>query len=190
MSKCSYVEISREIIYSEVYDCRKGAFELLFYLLLDREIETNSLEIIPKMLGRNLFNMDENTLKKKLFKLKKWGYIELYKTERPWKIIVALRKNDDLYKIGDFELFLDDDLIIQPPKSYSRNDSGYDNFRKSVLERDNFTCQLCGSKENLEVHHKKSYAKYARLRTVVSNGITLCQKCHDKVHGGEVDIVE
>lgn len=188
MSKCEFVEISRDIVYSDLYS-DKEMLSIFMEILLDRDCETNSIKVTWGELGERT-HISEDTTKKKLFKLKKLGYIELYKTDRKWKIIVAIRKNDDLYKIGDFELFLNDDLIIPLPKSNSRNDKGYDKFRKSVLKRDNYICKICGAKENLEVHHKKSYAKHTRLRTTVSNGMTLCEKCHDKVHSGEVDIVE
>lgn len=55
--------------------------------------------------------------------------------------------------------------------------------RKKALERDNYTCQLCGSKQNLEVHHIipfndfKSYEKANEL----NNLVTLCKSCHGKI---------
>lgn len=62
----------------------------------------------------------------------------------------------------------------------------YRQWRKSVLERDNYTCQKCGAKEKvMEVHHIKSFAKYPELRDEVSNGITLCHNCHVSVHKEE-----
>ena len=60
----------------------------------------------------------------------------------------------------------------------------YKNFVNIVLERDNYTCRYCGSKNGmghnirLEVHHLKSYAEYPELRYDPSNGITLCRPCH------------
>lgn len=181
MSKNQYVEINGEILHSDLYSDDKYTLLIFLYLLSNREIETNSTEIITRGLAGDL-KIDEETLKKKLFRMKKLGYIELYQSEPKWKIIVAIRKKEHLYDIGDFELFLDEQLIISPSKSNSRNESGYGKFRKDVLKRDNFTCQLCGSNEKLEVHHKRPYAKYKTLRTTVSNGITLCEKCHKKIH--------
>lgn len=189
MSKCNCIQISRKMIRSDFFVKDKGALFLFCYLLGSREIETNSKKIYFGEITWNL-KEDEEQIKKKLFKLKKEGYIELYKTKWKSVIIVAFRKREDLYKIGDFELFLDENSIIQPPKNYSRRDKGYDKFRKAVLKRDNHTCQLYGAKENLEVHHKKAYAKYIKLRTTVSNGITLCEKCHDKVHSKGGDLIE
>lgn len=56
----------------------------------------------------------------------------------------------------------------------------YRNFRRLVLERDSYTCQVCGSKNNLEVHHIKSFEKYKKLRFDINNGLTLCNICHRK----------
>lgn len=131
------------------------------------------------------FRKPEKEIKKILFSLRDGGMIEIYKGGFGNYLEIVLR-DCGILEIEGGEIFLDDRKIAKTPKSKARTDKGYDKFRKSVLERDNYTCQVCGSKENLEVHHKKPYAKYIKLRTTVSNGITLCEKCHDKAHYGEV----
>lgn len=55
-------------------------------------------------------------------------------------------------------------------------------WRNAVLHRDRFTCQSCGSKENLHGHHIKSWAKYPNFRFDISNGLTLCERCHYSAH--------
>lgn len=63
-----------------------------------------------------------------------------------------------------------------------RNSFLYKQWRKSVLERDNYTCQICGEKEKvsgkLEADHIKQFAYFPELRFDINNGRTLCKDCH------------
>lgn len=66
-----------------------------------------------------------------------------------------------------------------------RRSAEYKEWRKAVFERDNYTCQLCGVRGvRLNAHHKKPFATFHNLRTDINNGITLCERCHRKVHHG------
>ena len=70
--------------------------------------------------------------------------------------------------------------IIDPRQ---RSSAEYVQWRTSVFERDDYTCQLCAKRGvRLEAHHKKSWAKHPELRYEVSNGITLCYECHKMLH--------
>jgi 5-methylcytosine-specific restriction endonuclease McrA len=54
-------------------------------------------------------------------------------------------------------------------------------WRKSVFERDNHTCQECGKRGGyLEAHHVKPFAFFPELRYELSNGQTMCRPCHNK----------
>ena len=55
--------------------------------------------------------------------------------------------------------------------------------RLEILEHDNFTCQLCGSKDRqLHVHHA-SYLKGNKIWDYDADSlITLCTDCHSRVH--------
>lgn len=63
-----------------------------------------------------------------------------------------------------------------------RDSSKYKNWRLSIFKRDNYTCQKCGSKEKINAHHLYSWKEYPEKRYDLENGITLCEKCHIKVH--------
>jgi len=56
----------------------------------------------------------------------------------------------------------------------------YLEWKKYILERDNFKCVLCGSKENIEVDHIKSLALFPEMALDKNNGRVLCNKCHKK----------
>ena len=60
-------------------------------------------------------------------------------------------------------------------------------WRERVLMRDGFSCKMCGAKEDLQAHHIIAWQQTGEgdpLRIDVSNGITLCRKCHLIAHNG------
>ena len=79
-----------------------------------------------------------------------------------------------------------------------RNCFKYRQWRSDVFTRDDFTYQNCGDKTsgNLNAHHIKPFAqiiKENKIKTVeqalnceelwnINNGLTLCKKCHSKIH--------
>lgn len=69
-----------------------------------------------------------------------------------------------------------------PASLKQRTSSLYKNWRKLVLDRDNYCCLKCKSKSNLVAHHKRSFASNPKLRLDVKNGATLCTKCHKAFH--------
>lgn len=59
-----------------------------------------------------------------------------------------------------------------------RNSEDYKKWRRTVFERDGYRCIFCGSSGNLQADHILPFAHYPELRLDVSNGRTLCVKCH------------
>lgn len=83
-----------------------------------------------------------------------------------------------------------------------RNSINYITWRNSVFNRDNKTCQECGNKHDLNAHHIKSFSSIIKENNIMeyeqginclalwdlSNGITLCNSCHNKLPGHYVPL--
>lgn len=54
-------------------------------------------------------------------------------------------------------------------------------IRRSILERDNHQCQICGKREDLSVHHIIPLS--AGGDSTAGNLRVLCHPCHQKEHG-------
>lgn len=62
-----------------------------------------------------------------------------------------------------------------------RSSLEYRQWRTSVFERDNYTCQECKKRGiKLNADHMKAFAHYPELRFDITNGRTLCVDCHKK----------
>lgn len=56
-------------------------------------------------------------------------------------------------------------------------------WRKSVFERDDYTCQKCKQRGGkLNAHHIKEILSFQELKDDIKNGITLCEGCHKKTN--------
>jgi hypothetical protein len=86
-------------------------------------------------------------------------------------------------KDGQIHAVLSGKFAWEKNKNSDRFTKEYKKWRKSVFERDIYTCTACGKiGGNLNAHHIKPYATYKELRYELSNGITLCEDCHKSFH--------
>ena len=60
------------------------------------------------------------------------------------------------------------------------NAESYRALRESILQRDMWRCQSCGSMAGLEVHHINPRGQFGD--DAEDNLITLCWKCHRALH--------
>ena len=107
--------------------------------------------------------------KEDLYTLEKNGYIKIY--------------SESIVEIIHFK-----EMNRTAVRQIDRHTKEYKDWRKSVIKRDKSTCQLCGSKEKICVHHKIRYRDCYDDESVLfdeNNGICLCQNCHKLVHGGD-----
>lgn len=73
--------------------------------------------------------------------------------------------------------------LTNEQREENRDFPEYQQWRRSVFERDNYTCQCCKKKGiTLNAHHKDGYHWCVERRLDVDNGITLCDDCHKDFH--------
>jgi hypothetical protein len=72
-------------------------------------------------------------------------------------------------------------------EAYQKSNRLHENLRLATLLRDDFCCQQCGVKNTrLEAHHIKLTSDGGK--DTINNLITLCSKCHSKVHSGKIKL--
>jgi len=73
-----------------------------------------------------------------------------------------------------------------------RHSVEYKLWRKSVFERDNYTCVWCGIKNcTFNADHINPFSLYPELRFAIDNGRTLCVPCHKTTdtYGGKLKFI-
>lgn len=75
-------------------------------------------------------------------------------------------------------------------RRYILNKESHKTWRTSIFERDDYTCQKCGARNNkgngsavkLNAHHLDGWHWFEEGRFDVNNGVTLCYGCHMDFH--------
>ena len=84
---------------------------------------------------------------------------------------------------GENSHFYNKDLTDEE-RERGRYIEGYKEWGCEVKKQYNFTCDICGESPSglLRSHHLESYDSNKELRTDISNGVCLCDKCHKEFH--------
>lgn len=86
-------------------------------------------------------------------------------------------------KTGEIVVVMFGKFPWEKTKGDYRHSIEYTQWRFAVFLRDKFTCQTCKKiGGDIEAHHILTFNKYPSLRFVLTNGITLCKKCHKEKH--------
>lgn len=108
----------------------------------------------------------------------------LFKKERENQLLIEKQKATEKYK----ELRTE---IERMPK--------YSSWKRAVLEKIGEKCEICGSINNLEIHHRKSFGSIVRMYKIdtiikafecdllwdINNGSVLCKECHEKTESSQ-----
>lgn len=104
-------------------------------------------------------------------------------------------KNPNFGRFGKDAFGWKGDKRVTPLHSAIRKLREAEEWRELVFKRDDWTCQDCGKRgRDLEAHHKKEFKTILRENIIdsiekalacselwdISNGETLCRKCHKK----------
>jgi 5-methylcytosine-specific restriction endonuclease McrA len=82
---------------------------------------------------------------------------------------------------------------IKRYKTYEEQqyDLMFKEWRSAVFRRDKYKCQMpgCGDSRGIQAHHIRMRSVYPTMSFLVSNGITLCRKCHQSIRQTEENYV-
>jgi 5-methylcytosine-specific restriction endonuclease McrA len=67
-------------------------------------------------------------------------------------------------------------------------DGGYRELKMKILERDGWKCQLCGRRDQLQIHHLIQRSQSGP--DCDENLIVLCSRCHDWLHSGRIELCD
>ena len=71
-------------------------------------------------------------------------------------------------------------LLLQPfKKKRHKKTKAFKEIKKEIFKRDGWKCTICGSTDDLTVHHLKGGDD-------LDNLICVCRQCHKKLHSNKI----
>lgn len=102
------------------------------------------------------------------------------------KVCNILPVQNIIVETAEFDVHKLENPIVSGKEYQEGGQKDFYNVKSAVLNRDNYTCQICGEKDTrLEVHHIQFRSKCGSNR--MGNLVTLCSNCHWKIHNGELE---
>jgi len=110
---------------------------------------------------------------------------ELFNNESKWS------KDNDNYYNKIFYAEVDDEKIESYIKEEYSTKAKYQLFLQTPYwrhiahekrKKEGFKCELCGSNESLNVHHKNNYEDFGKEKRNIKKLVLLCHECHQKQH--------
>jgi 5-methylcytosine-specific restriction endonuclease McrA len=96
---------------------------------------------------------------------------------------VSSKRRNHFCSPGCYFSHIHNPTLTDEEREENRKYPAYRVWRKSVFERDDYTCKCCGERGvKLAAHHILNFAEHKDLRVEVDNGITLCEGCHKSFH--------
>jgi len=110
-------------------------------------------------------------------KSKYWQFVADCGKMKPWDVVIECIVCKELFIIHEKKVTREHTC---PKCKKLKRGAEYQEWVKTVLARDNYVCLECGSDEQIQAHHILSWRSFPDLRMDVTNGKTLCYKCHKK----------
>lgn len=140
----------------------------------------HNLRVSNPMLGKASWNKGKTGIynEEQLQKIRDARAKQVFTTESQLKKSESLKQayKEGSRKVEDLAWYIDGRHAGKTPIKQSYE---YKLWRKSVFERDNYTCQMCKQRGGeLQADHIKPQSIYPELRLDLDNGRTLCRPCH------------
>lgn len=107
---------------------------------------------------------------KEVIKAKRAKYGNTWAKNNPEKVLAIMKRHFEKYG-KTFEM--NGNEFIYALNSWSA----------TIKNLDNHMCKNCDSKKNIQAHHLRPKNDFPKLCLGLDNGITLCKKCHEEIHG-------
>jgi len=180
--------------------CKKHYEKKRYANLTPEQLESERLRGKQRTANGEYSNYHKNNKEKRNASSKQWrkenpDYSKNWAKENPNSVQKTLRKYEESHvEKRRIQRAKHPEWQVQYPYTISSKISDILNIPHSEIAhkintknneckiRDNFICQICGSKENLKAHHIFYKSKYPKLTLNINNLITLCEYCHNQIH--------